>query len=358
MRTYNFSAGPAMLPAAALEIARAEMLEWRDGMSVMEVSHRSKEFSDVIAHAEQQVRDLLKVPDGYHVIFMQGGATAQFSAIPLNLLGTRGLADYAVTGMWGKKAAKEAQKYCEVNIVASSEGDGFNHIPDFKTWKRNEYSAYCHITPNETIGGVEFHQFPETNDVPLVADMSSTLFSRPIDVEKFGLIYASAQKNFGPAGIALVIVRDDLLQATPKWCPSMLEYKPQIEEKSCLNTPPTFVIYMISLVLDWMTTEGGLSVLAKRNEEKARRLYEYIDGTDFYRNPVEPHCRSWMNVPFLLKDDRLDNAFKAGSKAAGLENLAGHRSVGGMRASIYNAMPIEGVDALITFMKDFAQKNG
>lgn len=356
-RVYNFSAGPAMLPEAVLQRAQAELTDWHGaGASIMEMSHRGKEFVSVHAEAEQDVRDLLGVPETYKVLFLQGGATGQFAAIPMNLLRGKHKADYILTGSWGKKAIGEAKKYCEVNLAASSESEKFTTIPPFDHWALNADSAYVHYTPNETIEGVEFHSTPETGDVPLVGDMSSTILSRPIDVSRFGLIYAGAQKNIGPAGVTLVIVREDLIGNVLSVTPGVWDYAQQAKADSMLNTPPTYSLYIAGLVFKWVKEQGGLAAMAERNERKAKKLYAAIDGSDFYRNPVDPSCRSWMNVPFVLADPELDGEFLTGAVQAGLTTLQGHRSVGGMRASIYNAMPEAGVDALIDYMTDFEKR--
>ncbi|MEE4380079.1 MAG: 3-phosphoserine/phosphohydroxythreonine transaminase [Candidatus Competibacteraceae bacterium] len=358
-RPYNFSPGPATLPEAVLEQAQAELLNWRNsGMSVMEVSHRGKDFLAVAAQAEADLRELLAIPAKYKVLFLQGGASGQFAAIPLNLLRGKQQADYVNTGLWSKKAIAEAKKHCQVNVVASSEAGNFSTIPPRTEWQCDSAAAYLHYTPNETIGGVEFHQIPEVGDVPLVADMSSTILSRPLDVSKFGVIYAGAQKNLGPSGLTIVIVRDDLIGQAASGTPSVLDYKAQADNDSMLNTPPTFAWYLAGLVFQWVKDQGGLDEMARRNQRKAALLYETIDQSDFYSNPIDPPCRSWMNVPFTLADDALDKTFLAEAKDAGLLNLAGHRSVGGMRASIYNAMPEAGVQALVDFMSDFAGRHG
>ena len=356
-RVYNFSAGPAMLPEAVLQRAQAELTDWHGaGASIMEMSHRGKEFISVHAEAERDVRDLLGVPETYKVLFLQGGATGQFAAVPMNLLRGKSRADYILTGAWGKKAIGDARKYCEVNVAASSESRKFSTIPPFEDWALSTEAAYVHYTPNETIDGVEFHWVPETGDVPLVADLSSTILSRPIEVSRFGLIYAGAQKNIGPAGVTLVIVRDDLIGETLPVTPSVFDYAQQAKADSMLNTPPTYSLYIAGLVFQWVKEQGGLSAMADRNERKAKKLYAAIDGSGFYRNPVDPSCRSWMNVPFVLADPELDREFLAGAAQAGLTTLQGHRSVGGMRASIYNAMPEAGVDALIDYMADFEKR--
>ena len=358
-RIYNFSAGPAMLPEEVLQQAREEMLEWQgSGMAVMEMSHRGKEFMGIAAQAEADLRELLAVPANYKVLFLQGGASSQFAMVPLNLLNGKAGADYINTGMWSKKAIAEGKRYCNVNVAASSEGSKFTSIPPQAEWQLTADAAYLHYTPNETIGGVEFHWVPETGDVPLVADMSSTLLSRPIDVSKFGVIYAGAQKNIGPAGLTLAIVRDDLLGNAHSNTPSMFDYKIHADADSMYNTPPTYAWYLAGLVFQFVKRKGGLKAMAEINKRKADKLYAAIDDSGFYRNPVEKNSRSWMNVPFTLADADLDKTFLAEASQAGLKTLGGHRSVGGMRASIYNAMPEAGVDALVEFMKDFAKRNG
>jgi phosphoserine aminotransferase len=353
-KIYNFSAGPAVLPAAVLEQARAELLDWHgSGMSVMEMSHRSKDFLSIAEQAEADLRELLSIPADYRVLFLQGGATSQFAMVPMNLLRGRQQADYVNTGSWSKKAIAEARRFCDVNVVASGEGSNFTSIPVFDTWQCNTDAAYLHYTPNETIGGVEFHWVPDTGDVPLAVDMSSTLLSRPIDVSRFGVIYAGAQKNIGPAGLTVVIVREDLIGETLAGTPSMFDYTLHAENGSMLNTPPTFAWYLAGLVFKWLKQQGGLEAMATVNQRKSQRLYEAIAHSDFYSSPVAADCRSWMNVPFTLADAGLDGEFLSGAGSAGLLNLKGHRSVGGMRASIYNAMPEAGVAALIDFMAEF-----
>jgi phosphoserine aminotransferase len=351
---YNFSAGPAVLPAAVLEQARDELLDWHgSGMSVMEMSHRSKEYLSIAEQAEADLRELLSIPADYRVLFLQGGATSQFAMVPMNLLHGKQQADYVNTGAWSKKAIAEARRYCDVNVVASSEDSKFTTIPAFDSWQRNADAAYLHYTPNETIGGVEFHWLPESGDVPLVVDMSSTILSRPIDVSRFGVIYAGAQKNIGPAGLTVVIVRDDLLGETLAGTPSMFDYKLHADNGSMLNTPPTFSWYLAGLVFQWLKQQGGLAAMAAINQRKSQRLYDAIVQSGFYSSPVDVECRSWMNIPFTLADAELDGEFLSRAKSAGLLNLKGHRSVGGMRASIYNAMPEAGVAALIDFMAEF-----
>ncbi len=356
-RIYNFSAGPAMLPEPVLKQAQDELSDWHGaGASIMELSHRGKEFVSVAAEAEQDVRDLLGVPANYKVLFLQGGASTQFATIPMNILRGKTKADYIWTGAWGTKAISEAKKYCEVNVAGSSKSDNFSSIPPVATWTLDPDSAYVHYTPNETIGGVEFHWVPDTGSVPLVADFSSTILSRPIDVSRFGIIYAGAQKNIGPSGVTLVIVRDDLLGQAMPTTPSVYDYAQQAEADSMLNTPPTYGVYIAGLVFKWLKEQGGLSAVGKVNERKAKKLYAAIDDSSFYGNPVEISSRSWMNVPFVLANADLDKEFLSGATEAGLTTLKGHRSVGGMRASIYNAMPEAGVDALIDYMADFEKR--
>ncbi len=358
-RIYNFSAGPAVLPREVLEQAREEMVNWRGcGMSVMEMSHRGKEYMGIQAQAEADLRELLAIPDNYKVLFLQGGASSQFAMVPMNLLRGRTTADYLNTGQWSKKAIKEAAKYCTVNVVASSEDRNFTYAPPQSAWNLNPEAAYVHYTPNETIGGVEIFWTPDTGDVPLVADMSSTILSRPIDVSRYGLIYAGAQKNIGPAGVTVVIVREDLLGQTLPGTPTMFDYKIHADNGSMYNTPPTYGIYIAGLVFKWLKEKGGLAEMERINIAKAKILYDYLDGTEFYHSPVAPENRSRMNVPFTLRDPSLDEEFLKGAKARGLLQLKGHRSVGGMRASIYNAMPIEGVQALVDYMKEFEKKYG
>ncbi|HET8701633.1 MAG TPA: 3-phosphoserine/phosphohydroxythreonine transaminase [Nitrococcus sp.] len=358
-RAYNFSAGPAALPEEVLGQAQEAMLEWHGcGLSVMEMSHRGKEFTAIAAQAEQDLRELLRVPETHRILFLQGGATGQFAAIPMNLLQGRARADYVNTGNWSKKALAEAKKYCTVNVVASGGTGDPMSIPPQADWRPDPAAAYLHYTPNETISGVEFHWVPQAGEVPLVADMSSTLLSRPVDVSRFGLIYAGAQKNIGPAGLTVVIVREDLVGKAMDITPAVWDYRQQAEAISMLNTPPTYAWYIAGLVFQWLKRQGGLEQMAQVNRSKADKLYAAIDRSDFYRNPVHPACRSWMNVPFVLADATLDERFLSEAKAAGLLALKGHRSVGGMRASLYNAMPEAGVDALIAFMRDFEQRCG
>jgi phosphoserine aminotransferase len=356
-RKYNFCAGPAALPEAVLIRAQQEMADWQGkGLSIMEMSHRSPEFVSVAEQAEADLRELMDISDEYAVLFLQGGASTQFAAIPLNLLGDKGTADYVNTGQWSKKAIKEAGRYCDVRVVASSEDTNFSTIPPVAQWQLNPNAAYLHYTPNETIGGVEFFAEPEVN-VPLVADMSSTILSRKIDVNKYDMIYAGAQKNIGPAGLTLVIIRKSLLGKALPMCPAMLSYKVAAENDSMYNTPPTYAWYLSGLVFQWLKEQGGVEAMEVINRRKAAKLYDYIDGSGFYANPVEKQSRSLMNIPFTLADSDLDKAFLAGAEEQGLLNLKGHRSVGGMRASIYNAVPEAAVDALVAFMKDFAAKH-
>ena len=359
MRTFNFSAGPAVLPEPVLQQAAAEMLDWRgSGMSVMEMSHRGKEFISIAAQAESHLRTLLAVPDDYAVLFLQGGAIAENAIVPMNLLGQRGVADYIDTGEWSKKSIKEAKKYCQVNVAASAADRGYRYVPPQSAWRLSADAAYVHVCTNETIGGVEYHWTPELGEVPLVADMSSHLLSRPLDVRSFGVIYAGAQKNAGPAGLTMVIVRKALFGRALPITPSAFDWQQQAENDSMLNTPPTWSIYIAGLVFQWLLAQGGLAEIERRNIAKAGLLYDYLDATGFYVNPVDPPDRSRMNVPFKLHDDKLDAAFLKGAEAAGMVQLKGHRSVGGMRASIYNAMPVEGVRALVGYMKEFERRNG
>ncbi len=357
-RKYNFCAGPAALPEPVLEQAKAELADWQGrGLSVMEMSHRSKEFVEIAGRAERDFRELLNIGDDYAVLFLQGGASTQFAAVPLNLLDGNDVADYVHTGQWSSKAIKEAKRFGKVNVVASAEDTNFSSVPAFDTWKLSENAAYLHYIANETIGGVEFSFTPKVK-APLVADMSSCILSRPVNVNHFGVIYAGAQKNIGPAGLTIVIVRKDLLGKSLSICPTMLDYKTAAENDSMYNTPPTFAWYLAGLVFQWLKDLGGLAEMEKINRRKAEKLYGYIDNSGFYRNPVEVHSRSLMNIPFVLADEKFDKLFLAGAEQANLLNLAGHRSVGGMRASIYNAVPEAAVDALIAYMKDFAQRNG
>ncbi|HTY20840.1 MAG TPA: 3-phosphoserine/phosphohydroxythreonine transaminase [Geobacteraceae bacterium] len=358
-RVFNFSAGPAVLPEAVLGRAAEEMLDWRgSGMSVMEMSHRGKEFISIAEKAEADLRELMAIPANYKVLFLQGGATLQFEMIPLNLLGGKKSADYVNTGEWAKKAIKEAKFFCKANVVASSEDKNFTYAPAQSDWKLDREAAYVHYTANETIGGVEFHWTPDTGDVPLVCDMSSNILSKPVDISRYGLIYAGAQKNIGPAGLTIVIIREDLLGKGEPKPATMLDYKMHVENASMINTPPTYAIYIAGLVFEWLQGEGGLAGIEKKNIEKAKILYAFLDKSDFYANPVRKEDRSRMNVPFTLKNPELDEEFLKGAKKAGMVQLKGHRSVGGMRASIYNAMPLQGVRCLIDYMREFEVKHG
>lgn len=358
-RKYNFSAGPAMLPQEVLEQAQAEMLDWNgSGMSVMEMSHRGKEYMSIAAEAEADLREIMSIPDNYKVLFLQGGASSQFAAIPLNLLRGKESADYVNTGAWSKKAIAEANRYCSVNIVSSTEDTKFTTIRPYESWDVNPDAAYLHYTPNETIAGLEFPWIPETGDTPLIADMSSSILSRPIDVSKFGMIYAGAQKNIGPAGLAIVIIRDDLIGEAMDITPAMLNYEILAKADSMYNTPSTYSWYMAGLVFKWIKKKGGLEGIGEINSRKAEKLYTAIDASDFYKNPVVKEFRSIMNVPFILANSELDGQFLEDASAGGLVTLKGHRSVGGMRASIYNAMPEAGIDALIEMMVDFEKKYG
>jgi phosphoserine aminotransferase len=345
-----------MLPAEVLARAGDEMLDWRgSGMSVMEMSHRGPEFISIYEEAERDLRELLAVPSTYKILFLQGGATLQFAQVPMNLLRGRGKADYVVTGEWSKKAVKEAKSYCDVAIAATSEDKNFSYAP--KKWNVRKDAAYVHYCSNETIGGVEYHATP-TVEVPLVADASSHFLSRPVDVSNFGLMYAGAQKNAGPAGLTFVIVRDDLIGQAAKGTPAVMDYKLQADADSMLNTPATYSMYIAGLVFKWLKQQGGVAEIEKRNIAKAKLLYDYLDQSKFFRNPVAKEDRSRMNVPFTLKDKTLDELFLKGAAERGMVQLKGHRSVGGMRASIYNAMPIEGVQALVAYMREFEQKHG
>jgi phosphoserine aminotransferase len=357
-RVFNFGAGPATLPQEVLEQVQAELTDLHGtGISVTEMSHRDKGFMAIAQQAEADLRELMAIPSSYKTLFLQGGAQGQFAAVPLNLLDGKANADYINTGHWSKRAISEGGRYCKVNVAASSEASGFTTVPPQDQWILSPSAAYVHYTPNETIGGVEFPWIPETGDIPLVADMSSTILSRRVDVRRFGVIYAGAQKNIGPAGLTIVIVRDDLLERARSEVPSVLNYKLQAEQGSMFNTPPTFAWYVAGLVLDWIKRKGGLTAMAEINKRKADKLYACIDASGgFYHSPVDPDCRSWMNVPFTLVDGRLDSTFLEQAAAAGLVQLKGHRSVGGMRASMYNAMPEEGVDTLVQFMQQFSQK--
>ncbi len=356
---YNFAAGPAVLPKEVLETARDEVLDWHGcGVSVMEMSHRGKEFGQILYEAESDFRELLAIPSNYKVLFLQGGATQQFAMIPMNLLGNKTSADYLNTGIWSQKAIDEASKFCHVNVVASGADKNFTYAPTQSEWKLNKDAAYVHYTSNETIGGVEIFWTPQTGNVPLVADMSSHILSRPIDVSQYGLIYAGAQKNIGPAGLTIVVVREDLIGHAKVGTPTMLDYKTHADNDSMYNTPPTYGIYMAGLVFKLLKKQGGLAAMEQRNIAKAKMLYDYLDASEFYHSPVANENRSRMNVPFTLKNNSLDETFLKQAQARGLLQLKGHKLVGGMRASIYNAMPIDGVQALITFMREFETLHG
>jgi len=358
-RVFNFSAGPAVLPEEVLRQAAEEMLDWHgSGMCVMEMSHRGDEFIAIAAEAEADLRSLLAIPAHYKVLFLQGGATLQFAMVPMNLLDGKRRADYVNTGEWSKKAIGEAQRFCEVNVAASSADANFTYVPERAKWKLSPDAAYVHVCTNETIGGVEYHWVPDTGSVPLVADMSSHILSRPVDVMRYGLIYAGAQKNIGPAGLAIVIVREDLLGRAPKGTPSMLDYKVHADAQSMSNTPPTYAVYIAGLVFKWLKRQGGLAPMERRNIAKANLLYEYLGDSTLFRSPVREPDRSRMNIPFTLRDAALDAAFLEGAQARGMVQLKGHRSVGGMRASIYNAMPIEGVQRLVEYMREFEARHG
>ncbi|MCU7921440.1 MAG: 3-phosphoserine/phosphohydroxythreonine transaminase [Candidatus Thiodiazotropha sp. (ex Dulcina madagascariensis)] len=358
-RVFNFSAGPAMLPEAVLQQAKEELLDWRgSGMSVMEVSHRGKAFMSIAEQAEADLRALMDVPDNYKVLFLQGGASSQFAMVPMNLTRDKRKVDYINTGSWSKKAIAEARRYADVNLAATTEGSKFTTTPGQTDLQLSGDAAYVHYTPNETIQGVEFPYTPETGAVPLVADFSSSILSRPVDVSEYGIIYAGAQKNIGPAGLTLVIVREDLIGVAVEGTPAMFQYATHSESGSMYNTPPTFGWYLAGLVFKWLQERGGLVGMAAINQRKAQALYDAIDASDFYANPVDPASRSRMNIPFTLADPSLDSKFLQEADAAGLKTLKGHRSVGGMRASIYNAMPEAGVKALIDFMAEFERING
>ena len=359
MRTFNFSAGPAVLPEPVLRRAAEEMLDWHgSGMSVMEMSHRGKEFIGIASKAEADFRKLLAVPDNYRVLFLQGGAMAENALIPMNLLGQKKSADYVNTGEWSKKSIKEAGKYCEVNVAATAADRDFTYVPAEETWRLDPDAAYVHVCTNETIGGVEYNFVPDTHGVPLVADMSSHLLSRAVDVAKYGVIYGGAQKNIGPAGLTLVVVREDLLGHALPITPSAFNWKEQADNDSMLNTPPTYSIYIAGLVFEWLLEQGGIAAIEQRNIAKAALLYDTLDQSRFYSNPVAIGDRSRMNIPFRLADPALDEAFLKGAQENHMVQLKGHRVVGGMRASIYNAMPIEGVQALVAYMKEFERTHG
>lgn len=357
-RVHNFCAGPAALPTAVLERAQAELLDWQGrGLSVMEMSHRSEEYVAIAEQAEQDLRDLLAVPKDYKVLFLQGGASQQFAAIPLNLLPESGVADYIETGIWSKKAIEEAQRFGRIQVAASAKPYDYFAIPGQNDWQLSADAAYVHYCSNETIGGLQFDWVPQTGDVPLVCDMSSDILSRPIDVSQYGMIYAGAQKNIGPSGLVVAIIREDLLGRARSLCPTMLDYKVAADNGSMYNTPATFSWYLSGLVFQWIKEQGGLEAMEQRNRAKMELLYGAIDASDFYSNPVAHNARSWMNVPFRLADEKLDKAFLAGAEARGLLNLKGHRSVGGMRASIYNAVGLDAVEALVDWMAEFEKEH-
>ena len=359
MRVFNFSAGPAVLPESVLRRAANEMQDWHgSGMSVMEMSHRGKEFISIFEKTEADFRQLLNISSDYSVLFLQGGALAMNALIPMNLLCDKTTADYVNTGEWSKKSIQEAKKYCTVNVVASSEDQGFTYVPAQADWKLNKNAAYVHVCTNETIGGVEYQWVPDTGDVPLVADMSSHILSREMDVSRYGVIYGGAQKNIGPAGLTFCIVRKDLLGRALDITPTIFNWTEQAEHNSMVNTPPTYSIYIAGLVFEWLIEQGGLVQIEKMNIAKANLLYEYFDSTQFYHSPVHKADRSRMNVPFWLQDEALNEKFLSGAQQRGLLQLKGHRSVGGMRASIYNAMPIEGVRTLVDYLKEFERSHG
>jgi len=359
-RIYNFSSGPAVLPEPVLAEAQRDLMALPGvGMSVLEISHRSKPFDAILDAAERDVRALASIPASHHVLFLQGGASLQFSMVPMNLLPPGGKADYFVTGTWSKKAVAEAKKVGTVSVAASTEADAFSRVPDASEWQLDPAAAYVHFTPNETIAGIEWQGEPDPGVVPLVADCSSNIFSKPIDVAKYGLIYAGAQKNLGPAGVTLVIIRDELLARSPKQLPTMLDYNTHAKERSLYNTPPVFGIYILGLVAKWMRAQGGLDAIGRANADKAKLLYDAIDGSGgFYRGHAKPASRSNMNITFRLPSESLEKQFVAAATAAGMDGLGGHRSVGGIRASIYNAFPRRGVETLVAFMAEFARKNG
>jgi phosphoserine aminotransferase len=358
-RIYNFSAGPAVLPLAVLEEAQQNLVSLPGvGMSVLEISHRSKAFDEIIQGAEADIRKLAGIPDNYRILFLQGGASLQFSMVPMNLMPAGGKADYIVTGSWSKKAVKEAQRIGQVTVAATTESENFTRVPRQDELKLDPEAAYVHFTTNETIHGVEWKRDPETGGVPLVADASSDIFSRPIDATKYALIYAGAQKNLAPAGVTLVIIRDDMLARSPAGLHTMLDYNTHAKNQSLYNTPPVFAIYVMRLVLGWLLEQGGLEAVHRRNEEKAQMLYDVIDSGDFYRGHAHPDCRSLMNVTFRLPSEELEKQFIGEATRAGLDGLKGHRSVGGCRASIYNAFPREGVESLLSFMKEFERTHG
>ena len=358
-RIFNFSAGPAVLPVPVLEEAQRDMLSLPGvGMSVMEISHRSKTFDEIIGQADKSLRELLDIPSNYQILFLQGGASLQFSMVPMNFLPADSSADYVITGSWGKKALKEAKRVGAVNVAATMADGGFTRVPAHDEINLNPVASYVHITTNETIEGVEWKQEPEVGDVPLIADASSDILSHRIPFDKYAMIYAGAQKNMGPSGVTLAIVRDDLLQRIPEGLHTMLDYRTHAENKSLYNTPNTWGIYILNLVCKWLKDKGGLAVMERENDEKAKLLYDAIDSSHFYRGHADADARSIMNVTFRLPSEELEKKFAAEATAQGLDGLKGHRSVGGIRASIYNAFPRQGVEALVTFMKEFEKRNG
>ena len=358
MRVYNFSAGPAMLPEAVLKRAAEEMLEYGEsGQSVMEMSHRSKEYQAIIDSVEAKLRDLMKIPENYKVLFLQGGASSQFAMVPLNLMNGTGKADFVITGQWANKAYQEASRYGECKVIASSKDKTFSYIPELNKADFTPDADYFHICLNNTIYGTKFDELPDTGNVPLVADLSSCILSEPVDVSKFGLIYAGAQKNMGPAGLTVVIIREDLIGKARDITPTMFNYQIHADNGSMYNTPPTYGIYILGLVLDWIKDMGGLEAMAELNKKKAALLYDFLDSSKLFKPTVQGKDRSLMNIPFVTGNDEMDAKFVSEAKKAGFINLKGHRSVGGMRASIYNAMPIEGVEKLVAFMKDFEAAN-
>jgi phosphoserine aminotransferase len=358
MKVYNFSAGPAMLPEEVMKTAQEEFCNFRGtGCGIMELSHRGKEFTEVIERAERNIRELMNISDDYAVCFIQGGASLQFAMVPMNLLPAGATADYADSGVWASSAIKEAKKFGNINVCGSSKETNYDRIPEIRHWKPTPSAAYLHITSNNTIYGTQYHGFPEPGSTPMIADMSSDIMSRVVNVNDFGLIYAGAQKNLGPSGVVLVIIRKDLAARTPENIPTMLKYGTYIEHKSLYNTPPTFGIYMLALVTDWIKKLGGLSVIEEINNTKSEVLYELLDSSNFYRSPVQPDSRSKMNIVFRLPTEELEDKFVKEAAKLGMTGLKGHRSVGGIRASIYNAMPLAGVEALIDFMNDFESRN-
>jgi phosphoserine aminotransferase len=356
---YNFGAGPAMLPSAVMKQAQEELLDWQgSGISVIEMSHRSKQFASIVEESETDLRGLLGIPDSHRVLFLQGGASSQFAMVPMNLLHDKATADYIHTGIWSGKAIKEAQRFGNINIAASSQTDNFLSVPDQSQWQLSDQPTYIYYTDNETIGGLEYSSMPDVGETPLVSDMTSNFLSRPVDISKFAVIIAGSQKNIGPAGLVIVIVREDLIGKAGSDIPSLYDYAIQNKEKSLYNTPPTFTWYMAGLVFKWVIAQGGIAGMEENSRTRSGKLYDFVDKSDFYANPVTKAHRSRMNVPFTLKSEDLNEAFLQEAQENGLMELKGHRSVGGMRASLYNAMPEDGVDALLDFMKLFARQRG